>query len=71
MTIDGTGDGGAKGKGGRKGERHKETITEKDENGIEISYQQTVIDNYPGLGTEGKPGAKGFVVVYWDKESET
>ena len=66
--LAGTGDGGAMGKGGVKGNRHTERYSKTDEEGnVTISYK-TVIDNYPGKGTDGKNGASGFVVVYWDKE---
>lgn len=66
--LDGTGDGGAKGKGGVKGNKHVEQRTKTDEEGNTITTFKTVIDNEPGKGTAGKPGASGFVVVYWDKE---
>lgn len=58
----GTGDGGRGGKGGIKGNKHKEEYTF--ENGAGI---REVIDNYPGGGTPGTPGASGCAVVYWDK----
>ena len=61
----GTGDGGMKGRGGNKGEKHRETNYDLDGNPIG-SY--TVIDVYPGSGTPGATGASGCVVVYWDKE---
>lgn len=60
--ADGTGDGGAKGKGGRQGKRRK---VKKSDGTVRI-----VVDHYPGTGGKGKPGAKGCVVVYWDKEAE-
>lgn len=60
----GTGDGGAKGVGGIKGNRHREYWTDS-EGG---SHSTMVIDNYPGPGKDGVPGAFGCVVVYWDKE---
>lgn len=61
----GTGDGGAKGTGGTQGRRHRETSCDLDEN-PSGSYWE--IDAYPGIGTNGKSGALGCVVVYWDKE---
>lgn len=78
--IPGTGDGGAKGIGGIKGNKHterfKETIKvenpetgEMEETTAETS--RTIIDNYPGKGTKGVAGASGCVVVYWDKVNET
>lgn len=68
--LAGTGDGGAKGKGGVKGNKRAVTIRGEDEEGKPTIDFKTVIDNYPGKGTAGKPGASGFVVVYWDKEAE-
>lgn len=56
----GSGDGGAKGIGGVKGNKHTETIK-----GDEFE----VIDNYPSNGTNGIRGETGCVVVYWDKET--
>lgn len=61
----GTGDGGAKGTGGTQGRRHRETSCYLDGN-PSGSYWE--IDAYPGIGTNGKSGALGCVVVYWDKE---
>lgn len=61
----GTGDGGAKGTGGTQGRRHRETSCDLDGN-PSGSYWE--IDAYPGIGTNGKSGALGCVVVYWDKE---
>ena len=61
----GTGDGGAGGKGGAQGRRHRETSYDLDGN-PSGSYWE--IDTYPGIGTNGKSGAFGCVVVYWDKE---
>ena len=60
----GTGDGGAKGLGGAKGERHREKSYGMDgkPNG---SYW--VIDAEPENGTPGKLGAQGCVVIYYDK----
>lgn len=68
--LDGTGDGGAKGKGGVKGNRHTETVRKTDKDGKPTVTSYTVIDNYPGTGEKGKLGADGFVVIYWDKEAE-
>lgn len=59
----GTGDGGIKGTGGAKGERHRESWTDADGG----SHSTIVIDAYPGKGTAGKTGALGCVVVYYDK----
>lgn len=78
--ITGTGDGGAKGIGGIKGNKRtewvKETIeVENPETGemeeTTVETLRTIIDNYPGKGTKGVAGASGCVVVYWDKVNET
>lgn len=66
--ISGSGDGGAGGKGGVKGNRHTETIRGEDEEGNPTTDWVTVIDNYPTEGTPGVDGVLGCVVVYWDKE---
>jgi hypothetical protein len=73
LPLDGTGDGGAGGKGGVKGnkqERFYEEVTVDPETGEEIREPvwETIIRNRPTNGTSGKPGASGFAVVYWDKE---
>lgn len=57
-----TGDGGKGGEGGIKGNRHEESFTFPGGGGT-----RWVIDNYPGEGQPGKPGASGCVVIYWDK----
>lgn len=59
----GTGDGGAKGTGGVKGEREK--IKWKDESGASHSYWKVYQE--PGPGQAGTPGALGCVVIYYDK----
>ena len=59
----GTGDGGIKGAGGAKGERHRESWTDADGG----SHSTMVIDSKPGKGTPGVAGATGCVVVYYDK----
>ena len=60
----GTGDGGVKGIGGVKGNKHREHWTDSEGE----SHSTIVIDNYSGHGTDGATGALGCVVVYWDKE---
>lgn len=60
----GTGDGGVKGIGGVKGNKHQKHWTDPEGE----SHSTIVIDNYPGPGTDGVPGVLGCVVVYWDKE---
>ena len=63
----GSGDGGSKGIGGVKGNKHTVTIRREDEEGNPTIDSYTVIDNYPANGTSGTAGVKGCVVVYWDK----
>nr|DAG72928.1 MAG TPA: hypothetical protein [Caudoviricetes sp.] len=60
----GSGDGGAKGLGGSKGERHREQSLDVDGNPAGSYWE---IDAYPGKGTKGAAGATGCVVVYYDK----
>ena len=69
VPLANSGDGGAGGLGGVKGNQHQEQIKETDEEGNEITYTTTIIDNYPGTGGPGTAGASGCVVVYWDKEA--
>lgn len=63
--LDGTGDGGAAGRGGSRGVRHREQRFDMEGNPIGSVW---VTDVQPGKATSGKRGAKGFVVVCWDKE---
>ena len=67
--LPGSGDGGAGGVGGHKGETHQEKWTWNDAYGNSGTYYETKIDRYPGPGEDGSPGATGCVVVYWDKEA--
>lgn len=62
--LPGSGDGGAAGKAGAKGQRRQETT--KNEDGSTTTRWR--VSAYPGKGTPGKEGAPGCVVVYWDKE---
>lgn len=66
--LDGTSDGGEKGIGGTKGVRHREPAFDAEGNPAGSYWE---VDAKPGKGTEGKRGAGGFVVIYWDKEAET
>lgn len=67
----GSGDGGIRGIGGVKGNKHKETKRQRvtDENGNQHweYVEVTVIDNYPGKASPPSTGVPGCVVVYWDK----
>lgn len=75
LPKSGTGDGGVKGLGGVKGNRHTETRKDytvggtlpDNTSGVYIPVTVEVIDNYPTPGTQGVAGATGCVVVYWDK----
>lgn len=63
--VPGTGDGGAGGKGGTKGQGHYETSYNSQGNPNGTYW---AVDVPPGKGTSGAQGALGCVVVYWDKE---
>ena len=67
----GTGDGGAAGRGGVKGNRREVSRPVTDEEGNTSTEWVTVIDNYPGKGTAGVAGVPGCVVVYWEKPEES
>ena len=66
MPLPGSGDGGIGGTAGIKGNRHKEEITETDEDGNEHKEEIIVVDNYPTNGGSGSSGAIGCAVVYWE-----
>lgn len=68
QPLAGTGDGGAGGRGGVKGNRHTERKTTTGADGKPVTTTRTVVDNHPGNGTPGAAGASGCVAVYWDKE---
>lgn len=61
----GTGDGGARGQGGTKGEGHYETIYNSSGESIGSRF---VVDVEPGPGQPGTHGASGFIAICWDKE---
>lgn len=65
--IAGSGDGGAAGSAGKKGNRHTEKVQKYTPEGEFIEYTKTVVDNYPGNGTVGVNGATGCAVIYWDE----
>ena len=62
-------DGGIGGKGGRKGNKHKDKTVIINEDGTVEIEEKTVIDNRPGNGTSGVAGASGFCIVYYDNPS--
>lgn len=63
--VPGTGDGGAGGKGGTKGQGHYETSYNSQGNPNGTYW---AVDVPPGKGVSGALGVLGCVVVYWDKE---
>lgn len=63
--VPGTGDGGAGGKGGTKGQGHYETSYNSQGNPNGTYW---AVDVPPGKGAIGALGVLGCVVVYWDKE---
>lgn len=69
--IPGSGNGGIRGIGGVKGNRHQETRKKrrKAEDGSYywVDVQVTVVDNYPGDPEPPSMGVHGCVVVYYDK----
>lgn len=58
-----TSDGGAGGAAGQRGVTHTSSWTDA-EGG---SHSRTVIDQYPRPGGEGKNGASGFVLIYYNE----
>lgn len=66
--VAGTGDGGAGGKGGNKGQGHYEKFFFTQDDGTQSSGSRLVVDVQPGKGTPGAAGQSGCVVLYWDKE---
>lgn len=68
--LPGSGDGGKGGKGGYAGRKHEELKYENTMAGNLPAGYITVVDSYPGKGTPGSKGARGCVVIYWDKEAE-
>lgn len=65
VPAPGSGDGGAGGAGGIQGNRHQVSYTFPGGGGT-----KWVVDNYPGEGEPGVPGASGCVVVYWSTNGE-
>lgn len=61
--VPGSGDGGAGGAAGVKGNRHTESSVDEEGN----THSWTVVDNYPGTGGKGMSGVVGCAVIYWDK----
>ena len=66
--VDGTGDGGAGGKGGDPGEGHLVFIPAPEGSIGQWLDWEFVVTKQPGPGHPGVDGAKGFVMVTWDKE---
>ena len=78
LPLAGSGDGGAQGLGGNAGKRHTVRTTlyigdgdpETDDNKDNfIPWYQEIVDIQPGSGTEGKSGAAGCIVVWWEEAS--
>ena len=61
--VPGSGDGGAGGAAGVKGNRHTESSVDEEGN----THSWTVVDNYPGTGGKGVSGVVGCAVIYWNK----
>lgn len=62
--LEGSGDGGAGGKGGSQGVRHRETVYNSEG---KPTGSRWVVDVRPGPAEPGVPGTSGCIVIYWDK----
>ena len=65
--IDGSGDGGAGGRGGEPAVGYYKYVEYEVPGGIYRGYD-LIIEKEPGPGKPGVKGAAGFVMVSWDKE---
>ena len=63
--LPGSGDGGAGGRGGNQGVRHREASYDSEGNQTGSHWH---VDAEPGEGEPGTAGASGCVVIYWDKD---
>ena len=70
LPLSGSSDGGKGGAGGVKGNRHTAKYVVSNPDGTVTVKTKTVIDNRPGTGGAGTPGASGFVLIYYDKPTE-
>lgn len=68
VPIDGTGDGGAGGAGGEPGEGYWQQLFWDDGRPRGWDF---IVTKDPGPGQPGVKGAKGFVMVTWDKEDSS
>lgn len=69
VPVDGTGDGGAGGAGGDPGEGYwKEYQYVVGGSGVINTGYDFIVTKQPGPGKPGVAGAKGFVMVTWDRE---
>lgn len=67
--LDGTGDGAEGGAGGEPGEGYWKSYTYTPEGSTAVNTGwKFVVTKSPGKGKPGIKGAKGFVMVTWDKE---
>ena len=75
--LPGSGDGGARGLGGNIGKRHTvktklyigDGDPDEDKSQVYIPWEYEVTDIEPGLGTAGKSGASGRVVIWWEEDT--
>lgn len=70
LPLSGSSDGGKGGSGGVKGNSHTAKYVVSNPDGTVTVKTKTVIDNRPGAGGAGTPGASGFVLIYYDKPTE-
>lgn len=69
VPVDGTGDGGAGGSGGDPGEGYWKSYTYTPEGSTAVNTgYKFIVTKEPGPGHPGVAGAKGFVMVTWDRE---
>lgn len=76
--LDGSGDGGRGGIGGNAGKKHTEKTklyigdgdpaTDDNKDNF-IPWTRDVVDLQPGQGTQGKAGAAGCIVIWWEVDA--
>lgn len=70
LPLSGSGDGGKAGTGGVKGNSHTESyktmVLNEDGRPWTETASRSVVDNYPGAGSDGAPGGSGIIVIYYE-----
>ena len=71
LPLTGSGDGGKAGSGGVKGNSHTESyktmVLNEDGRPWTETSTRTVVDNYPGAGSDGAPGGSGCVIIWYER----